>query len=394
MNKVRRMARWQLIVLVSIVAVVVAGCANVRQGVAWPDLELVTINEQSRVLVTYNDRIVAIDPYQGGQIHVARDADGEIIRNSEGEIVEWNIELKIGGNNQTFYVSPFRVDDTFVFPTYDNRFIEIDVQTADVLSEDGIPLTDGVIADVVLSDNLIFVPYRSRDVVALDRETYQEVWRFETEDGVWAAPLLVNDTLYVTSINHNLFALNAATGTPIWDAPVDLEGAIASTPLLYNDFLYIGSYSHKLYKISLTGQIVAEYEGDNWIWGTPVILDDTVYYTDLNGYVYALNATDLSEIWVERPAPRGIRPAPLVTEDFVVVASRNGVVYWLDRELGTTVQEFEVDGTPELLSDILYLPADEDLGHPELMLIASTDAKRLVTAFNMETFSPQWVYQQ
>ena len=85
------MARWQLIVLVSIVTVVVAGCANVRQGVAWPDLELVTINEQSRVLVTYNDRIVAIDPYQGGQIHVARDADGEIIRNSEGEIVEWNI---------------------------------------------------------------------------------------------------------------------------------------------------------------------------------------------------------------------------------------------------------------------------------------------------------------
>ena len=78
MNKIKNLPRWQLIVLVSLLAVFVAGCANVRRGVAWPDLELVTINEQTRVLVTFNDRVEAIDPYQGAQVHVLRGEDGEV----------------------------------------------------------------------------------------------------------------------------------------------------------------------------------------------------------------------------------------------------------------------------------------------------------------------------
>ncbi len=377
--------------IVSLLAIFLAGCANVRRGVSWPDLELVTINEQTRVLVTYNDRIEAIDPYQGGQVHVIRDTDGEVLRDTNGDVREWSVEVKFG-NNETVYTSPFIVDDAFIFPTYDNRFIEIDIETAELASEEGIPLTDGVVADAVLTDDLIYVPYRLRDVVALNPETYQEVWRFETEGGVWATPLLIDGILYITSINHKLFAVDAATGESIWSEPVDLEGAIASTPLYYNDFLYVGSYSHKMYQVSLNGQIVNEYEGNNWIWGTPVVEDDVLYFTDLNGWVYALNADDLSEIWSERPVQRGIRPAPLITEDYVVVAARDGSVYWLNRETGLTVQDYPIDGKPELLSDILYLPADEEAGRPELMLIASTDNKRLVSAFNMETFSLQWVY--
>lgn len=149
-----------------------------------------------------------------------------------------------------------------------------------------------------------------------------------------------------------------------------------------------------MYQINLDGIIVNEYEGNNWIWGTPVIQDDILYFADLNGYVYALNANNLGEIWSERPSNRGIRPAPLVTEEYVVVAARDGTVFWLNRETGLTVQDSQIDGKPELLSDILYLPADEETGRPELMLVASTNNKQLVSAFNMETFSLQWVYQR
>lgn len=391
MKKIRRFSRWQLIVLVIVLTAVVSGCANVRQGVSWPALELVTINDQPRVLVTYDGQVEAIDPYQGAQIHVLRDEDGEIIRQENGNVSEWIIRGNDYDGSQ-FFVSPFEVDGNFLFPTYNDRILEIDANAPAVATTNIIELTDGVIADVVVTDDLIYVPYRSQDVVALDSETYQEVWRFDTVEGVWASPLLADGVLYVTSINHRLYAVDAATGEALWSEPVDLEGAIASTPVLYNDALYVGSYSHKMYQVSLNGQIINTYEGNNWIWGSPVIENDILYYTDLSGYVYALNATDLSEIWAERPAKRGIRPAPIVTEDYVVVGSRDGNVFWLNPETGATVQSVEVDGRPELLSDMLYLPADEETGHPELVLIASTDNKRLVMAFNMETFSLQWVY--
>ncbi|MGJ3238896.1 MAG: PQQ-binding-like beta-propeller repeat protein [Anaerolineae bacterium] len=388
------MARWQLIVLVVILSGTLASCANVRQGVAWPDLELVTINDQPRVLIVYDGQIEAIDPYQGAQVHVIRDADGAIVLDENNNAREWIIR----GNQldgAQFFTSPLREDDTFLFPTYNGRMLTVDVQTATVENVAGIPLTDGVIADPVVSDELIYVPYRSQDVVALDHETYEEVWRFsDTEGGVWASPLLYDGVLYVTSIDHFLYAIDAQTGEAIWDQPVDLEGAVASTPAIYNDYLYVGSYSHDVYQISLDGEIVNSYEGNNWVWSTPVIEDDILYYTDLSGYVYALNATDLSEIWVVRPSNRGIRPGPILTDNFVVVATRNGNVYWLSRETGSTVQEAQVENRPELLSDILYLPADADSGRPELMLVASTENRRLVSAFNMETFSLQWVYQR
>lgn len=389
MKKIRRFSRWQLIVLVAILAAVVSGCANVRRGISWPALELVTINDQPRVLVTYDGQVEAIDPYQGAQIHVLRDADGEILREENGDVGEWIIRGSDYDGSQ-FFVSPFQVDDNFLFPTYNSRLLEIGVNSPSNATI--IELTDGVIADVVVTDDLIYVPYRSQDVVALDSETYQEVWRFDTVGGVWASPLLADGVLYITSINHKLYAVDALTGAAIWSEPVDLEGAIASTPVLYNNALYVGSYSHNMYQISLTGQIMNTYEGNNWIWGSPVIENDVLYYTDLSGYVYALNASNLTEIWAERAVNRGIRPAPIVTENYVVVGARDGSVFWLNPETGATVQSIEVDGRPELLSDMLYLPANEETGQPALVLIASTDNKRLVMAFNMETFSQQWVY--
>ncbi|MEL7436730.1 MAG: PQQ-binding-like beta-propeller repeat protein, partial [Chloroflexota bacterium] len=264
--------------------------------------------------------------------------------------------------------------------------------TASVENPAGIELSNGVLAEIVVTDDFIYVPYRQQDVVALDRETYEEVWRFDTQEGVWAQPLLNDGVLYVTSVDHFVYALDANTGEELWR--VDLEGAVTSTPLLYENHLYVGSYSHKIYQISLDGTIAAEYEGTNWVWGTPVIQDNVLYYSDLSGYVYALDANGLTEIWAERPSRKGIRPAPIVTDQYVVVAGRDGSVYWLNIDSGSTVQTAELDNRPELLSDMLYIPADEENGLPELVLVASTENNRLVTALNMETFTPQWVYSR
>jgi len=301
---------------------------------------------------------------------------------------------------RAIFSSPLLLEDgsepTLLFPTYNNRMLEFTLDNAQVVDPVGIPLESGVLADVPASEDLFFVPYRSGGLQALDRETYQEVWRLETGEGIWAEPLLQDGVLFVPSIDHFLYAVDADSGEPVWSAPVDLEGAIASTPLYADGFLYVGSYSHKMYKIDVeTGEIVAEYEGNNWIWGTPVLYEDVLYYTDLSGYVYALNADDLTLIWEERHAEKGIRPAPIVTDEFVVAASRDGKVYWLDRETGTLVLDRELEGRPEILSDILLLEADPEAGVDDaLIIVGSTDPGRLVGAFALENSLPIWVYDR
>ena len=430
MKATKALARWQTLALFILLALLLVGCGPSRHGVSWPALDLVTVDGQPLVLVTYNTHVDLIDPYLGGARFNLPAAD-----NATAQVSPWSIN-GANFNNVQFYASPLASSedgrDTLIFPTYaneNNKLLEFYTDNGTPVNTAGFPLTGEVVSDITLGDGLVYVGYRREDLVALDAETFQEVWRLDTTAGVWTSPLLHNGVLYVPSIDHNLYAVNAATGDILWQ--LDLEGSVSATPLLYNDFLYVGSFSHKLFKISLDGEIALSFTGNSWLWSTPVMSEAAgatavtaeatpeaeataeaseeateepiattetgaalLYYSDLDGYVYALNADTLSLVWQTRPATRGIRPAPLIVDGYVIVASRDGHVYWLDPNTGATVQQAPFKDNAEILSDILYLPADEANRRPALLLVASTDAGKLVTAFNLETFTQQWVYNR
>lgn len=390
-NKVR----WHFIALLLILSFVLAACANVRRGVSWPALSTSMIGDQLGIIVSYDNQVVALDP-QNGNVLDLLDSDGKVRRDAENNPLTWTINGK-DYDNATFFANPFPSSAengaTLIFPTYTNRLMEFYTDSLQPVNTAGYPLTDGVVADVLVTDKLIYVPYQLQDIVAIDSKTYEEVWRFDTLEGVWATPLLHDGVLYVPSVDHKLYALNADTGTEIWH--LDLEGVVASTPLFYNDSLYVGSYSHTLYKISLDGKILAQHEGSNWIWDTPVLFNDILYYADLYGYVYALNPDDLSEVWSTQVGNRGIRPSPIVTNDYVVLASRSGKLYWLNREDGSQIFERDMRGNPEILSDMLYIPADDTLGiKSDLIVVASADTKNLVAAYRLDNSVEQWVYSR
>lgn len=96
-------------------------------------------------------------------------------------------------------------------------------------------------------------------VIALDRETGQEVWRQEWEgsmsvpffakaNGDWirATPVYDDGRLYVAGMKDLLVCLNAENGKVIWkvDFPEQLQSAVPSfgmvcSPLIDGDFLYV-----------------------------------------------------------------------------------------------------------------------------------------------------------
>lgn len=387
--------RLRPVALGLILVLFVAGCADIRQGISWPALEALEVDGTTRLLVAYENRVELLDLTSGNLVAI-RDSDGEILTTAEGEARRW----VLSGNafeNARFFTAPIEAVDNgreaLYFPTYDNVMIEVYRDTAEVVSAAGIVLDGGVLARPVVTDELYYIGYRNGDVVALDRESLTEVWRVDTAQGVWGGLALAEGVLYAPSIDHLLYAIDAQSGDVLWQ--VDLAGAITSAPLLHDGFIYVGSYSSSLYKIDLNGTIVAEHEGRNWVWGTPAIYEEVVYYTDLSGRVYALNSADLSERWVQQPANQGIRPGPLVTDEYVVVASRNGSVYWLDRRSGATIHEREIERRPELLSDLVLVEADEETGIAEpIVVVGSTDNRSLVAAFRLDNSLPLWVYER
>lgn len=395
MTITKRATRVRFLALAAILVFILTGCIGQRQGISWPALSTVDIGGQTGVVVAYEGRIDVLDP-ANGNVMALRDDEGNIRTDSDGNTRRWTIE---GGEfeNAQFFADPLKLtddgEDTLLFPAYNRRLLEFYVDTARVVNPAGISIDGQILSNIAATEDTFYLPYHEADLAAVDRSSYEEIWRVETQEGVWAAPLLHDGVLYVTSLDHFLYAVDAETGESVWRSPVDLEGAITSKPLFYEGFLYVGSYSHKMYKVSLDGNIVAEYEGKNWVWSTPAVYDGTLYYTDLSGNVYALNPDDLSIVWTVKPADRGVRAAPLVTDEYVIISSRDGRMYWLDRSTGSEVFEREVEGTPELLSEILLLEQNEEAGIPfDIVLVGSLDAGRLVSAFQLDNSASLWTY--
>ena len=391
----------RLTVLLFACLVFASGCVGARTGVSWPALSLVTIGDNTAIAVSYNHFITMVDPLNGNQTTLLN-SDGEPRRDSQGDIRRWNLEGEALKNLQ-FFTPPIETPDSdeFLYPTYDggnfenNRIMAIDSVSGTVDDATAYSLPGPVVAMPLVVDDLIIVPIKTGNIVALERDSNNQAWLFETDEGVWSSPVYHDGIIYFTTMDHHLFALDALTGESVWDESVDIDGAGSAPPLVTDEFIYVGSFSHDLYKISLGGQIVGEYEAVNWIWSTPVLSDSILYTTDLSGYVHAVNADTMEKIWSVKVAERGIRAAPLVVGNRVIVASRDGRVYWLSREDGGLVQSAEIDGRPEILSDILLITQEDVSGLAnDLIIVSTTDTGKLVAAFSLETANPVWVYNR
>ena len=391
MNTFKSQSRLKFISLLLGMSLFITGCVGTRIGVDWPAIALINYNGQDKIMVAFNQRVSMIEP-SNGQRTALVNTEGQVRVDEQGNPRPWQVEGSTFENAQ-FYAIPSVSDDgeTLYLPAYNSRILTIDLLTATATSNLGFSLDDAVIDSAVQSDTMYFVPLQTTGIVALDRETFNVAWNFAAQEGVWTSPLLADDVLYVPALNHSLYALDATSGTLLWE--LDLEGALSSTPLLYEDHLYIGSFSHVLYKISLDGEIVDSYTSRNWIWSTPALFAETLYISDLSGYIHAVDPVTMTEIWSVRPAERGVRAAPVVTEQYVIAASRDGRVYWLDRGTGELVFSREIEGRPEILSDILLVERDPDSGIPEsLIVVGTSDPGRMIAAFTLENGRASWVY--
>jgi outer membrane protein assembly factor BamB len=88
-------------------------------------------------------------------------------------------------------------------------------------------------------------------LVALDKQTGREVYRFDTKVWTYSSPLLVGDTLWVGTMKGELFALQASTGQLRWSYQSE-EGKADSFRILnaqgrFDTARLYGTQPHQLY---------------------------------------------------------------------------------------------------------------------------------------------------
>ncbi|MBI3930499.1 MAG: PQQ-binding-like beta-propeller repeat protein [Chloroflexi bacterium] len=84
-------------------------------------------------------------------------------------------------------------------------------------------------------------------LLAIDLQSQQKRWEFETGGAIISSPAVADTTVYVGSEDGRLYAINAASGEKLWD--IITGGQITSSPAVADGTVYIGSYDGNLYAI-------------------------------------------------------------------------------------------------------------------------------------------------
>ena len=364
----------------------VAACVPIRQEAGWPVLS--TLGDGDSILLTYNDKIIMIDAGNGQPVRL-RNADGEIRVDEEGKARIWEFSGPEAAPNQ-FFSKPLQLDeDNLLVLSNTERLFEVNLARADARLEEGKELPGRVLASALLGEELVYVG-AERTLLALERDSYQVRWRFPTGQSIWSQPLLLDDMLLFTSLDHNLYALDPQEGTEIWR--LDLGGAAPVAPVVYEGQLYTGSFSRKIFKISRQGRVLAEFSTEDWVWGAPAIVDGVLYAADLGGNVYALEIREESFrlLWQSEVSERAIRATPVASREYVIVAARDQKLYWLDRDYGRTYFTRELAG--EIVSDMLLL--DQGADAEPLLAVSTLANEDALVAYGVQNGERRWTYSR
>ncbi len=136
---------------------------------------------------------------------------------------------------------------------------------------------DRIIAGPVLTDDQVFFVTADNVVLAYTAETGGLEWKVSLGQGqgIWGTPTYGDGVLYVASLDHAVYALDASDGSQRWRS--QLNGATVGQPTLGESLLYVGNFDGRVHALSLdTGAQAWETEAGDWIWGSPTLVDNVL----------------------------------------------------------------------------------------------------------------------
>ena len=250
---------------------------------------------------------------------------------------KWHFPAE-ANNKISFYAAPALTQDgQVILSGYDHKVYSLDPASGAekwVFSEG----TNRYIASPLAYETGIYAPSSDNFLYALDLSGISR-WKFETDHVQWSTPATDGKNLFLPSMNHHIHALEIETGNLVWESE-DLGGSIAGSLALGPDgVMYAGTIGSELLAIDMqNGQVKWRMPADGWVWSGPVLDGDRLYFGDMAGSVYAVNARDGSVIWKIQPDTgenRAITGKPLVMGDALYFGAASGTLYSVNTSDGS-----------------------------------------------------------
>lgn len=292
--------------------------------------------------------------------------------NLDSGTLKWRFPAEAQGE-MTFYAPPAVLDeDQLILAGYDDILYSINPENGKE-NWSFVGPRDRLIAEPLVTDKAIFVTSADHNLYAVDHQGNQLWEPFETGEPIWAAPAWSEDCecVVIASMDHKVYAVDPETGSEIWQTE-DLGGPIVSKPAISEDgILYVSTFDNEVVAMDVeTLRVRWRFTTEDWSWAGPVIDGDQLYVSDLSGNFFALDRSAGKQLWVLNPGGR-IVSAPLVMKDMIYFGTDQGSLVVASRE-GAIQRSQDLTGK-------IYTSPD---GNQEIFLVAPTEHDQLLLAFD------------
>ncbi len=192
--------------------------------------------------------------------------------------------------------------------------------------------------------------------------------REEISPQEFATPTLWADTVYAGSASGELVALRASTGELRWRKKI---GAVNSKPAMDGGLMYVGTEDGSLLCLDAqTGDEKWRYQSRGPIGQMPLVSGQLVVFANEGDQVIALDALSGALKWSyksDAPEENTLRGHAGVASDgdlfftgfangnIVALRRDTGSVAWLQSLKGEAVSFFDVDATPVVIDETVYV---------------------------------------
>ena len=234
-----------------------------------------------------------------------------------------------------------------------------------------------LIAQPIVFDKHVFTLDTESRVSSFDLKTGKELWhrsvkpKKEGDDAISGGLAFSAGKLYVTSGYSELLALDPQDGKIIWK--VKLSSPSRAAPSVLNDRVFVSSLDNKISAFSATdGKALWDYQALSEVAGivgaaSPGVNNEIVVPAFSSGEIMALRVENGSVVWQDDLSPTtsvgnltalpDIQGMPVLDKDLVFAISFGGKMVAINQKTGQRVWQKDISGaeTPWVVGNMIFL---------------------------------------
>ena len=188
-------------------------------------------------------------------------------------------------------------------------------------------------APVVVEDRVYLSTVDGR-TVALEGRSGRVVWEYRTDLLSSSTPAVVGDLVIFVVLPGLIVALDKETGSLQWE--VDIKAPIHASPLVVDGTLYLGAADSLLHAFdAMTGKELWTFDAEDWIVGAVAYSDGGLVVTTLGHGVYLVDAKTGRELLYYDTGQIRSGEGAVIRGDRAYFSSNRGLLWAIDRDART-----------------------------------------------------------